>query len=63
MLGLVALLAVLARPVSAVDAVHADAAARRVRSAMQQARRMAQAQQHNVLVSFDTVKHRIRVAE
>jgi hypothetical protein len=54
---------VLASPVIAVDRVHADAAAHRVRAAMRQAQRMAQVQQHNVLVSFDTSKHRIRIVE
>jgi Tfp pilus assembly protein FimT len=62
-LGLVALLAVLARPMIAVDRVQADATAHRVRATLQQAQRMALVQQHNIMVSFDTLKHRIRVVE
>lgn len=62
-LSILAFLTMLAAPSIRVDGAEADATAQRVRSAMQHAQRIALIQQHNVIVSFDTIKERIRIVE
>jgi prepilin-type N-terminal cleavage/methylation domain-containing protein len=54
-------LAALAYPRLDVSRYRADAMVQGVRSAMQQAQRQALVGQHDVIVSFDTTAHRVRV--
>jgi prepilin-type N-terminal cleavage/methylation domain-containing protein len=61
--GIIAMLTLLARPIIMTERVQADATAHKVRSFMQQAQRTSLVQQHNVLVSFDTVRERMRIVE
>lgn len=62
-LSVLTVLTLLAAPAIRVDGAEADATAHRVRSAMQHAQRLALIQQHQVMVSFDTIKERIRIVE
>jgi prepilin-type N-terminal cleavage/methylation domain-containing protein len=62
-LSIIAVVTLLAAPSIRVDAVEADAAVHRVRSAFQHAQRLALVQQHPVLVSFDITKQRVRIVE
>jgi prepilin-type N-terminal cleavage/methylation domain-containing protein len=61
--SLIGILTALAVPSVDVSRHRADAAANQVRSILQHAHRTAVSQQHEVIVSFDTVTRRVRVIE
>jgi prepilin-type N-terminal cleavage/methylation domain-containing protein len=60
---LVGILAGLAIPIVNAPGFRADAEARNTRTVLEMAQRLAITHQYNVVVSFDTVKMRIRVLE
>jgi prepilin-type N-terminal cleavage/methylation domain-containing protein len=62
-LALIAIVAGMAIPRLDFTKYRSDAAARLIRSTLQQAQRLAIQRQFDVVVSFDTVKNRMRTAE
>ena len=60
---LVGILASLAIPIVNAPGFRADAEARNTRTVLEMAQRLAITHQYNVVVSFDTIKMRIRVLE
>jgi prepilin-type N-terminal cleavage/methylation domain-containing protein len=61
--SMLAIIAGIALPQINVTAIRMDAGARLVRSSLQLAERLAITRQHNVLVSFDYAKNRLRIVE